>query len=83
MNPPKENQVTIKNKVKEFCDRKGWDREYFVGLCLQSKKTFEGRRLKAETAGRVYDGETGLVLGTAGLVAAALGVKLEELFEIN
>jgi hypothetical protein len=78
-----EKKIIIKNKVRDFCDQKGYDRDYFVGICLQSKATFDGRRLKADTAGRVYDGETGLVLGTAGLIASALGVSIGDLFDLK
>jgi hypothetical protein len=83
MNPRNENEITIRNKVKDYCDRAGIDRNEFVGMCLQSRKTFRGRRLTADTAGRIYDGENGMVLGTAGLIAAVLRVSVEELFDIK
>jgi len=83
MTPDEKNKIVIVNKVKQYCDRLPIDRSEFIGRCLQSRKTFRGRRLTADTAGRIYDGETGIVLGTAGLVAAALGVTISEIFEIK
>lgn len=77
------DKIVIKNKVKEFCDKKDLDRLGFIGVCLQSKRTINGRRLQSDTAGRVYDGETGITIQTAGLVAAALGVKIGDLFELQ
>lgn len=77
------SQVIMKNLVKQLADKKGIDRTSFVGLCLSSRKTIDGRRLSAKTAERVYDGETGISLSTAALVAAALGVEVSEIFVIE
>lgn len=77
------DKLIVLNKVKAYAEKKGIDRTSFIGLCLQSKKEIDGRRLKAKTAERVYDGETGISLSTALLVAEALGVELGELFEIK
>ncbi len=73
----------IRNKVAEYCKAKGLDRTSFLGKCLSSTTTHKGRRLNADTAGRVFDGDTGISLGTAGLVAKALGAKLDQLFDIK
>lgn len=80
MSPEK---VVMRNLVKNIADKKGIDRTSFIGLCLSSRKTIDGRRLSAKTAERVYDGETGISLTTAALIAAALGVEVSEIFVIE
>jgi hypothetical protein len=79
----KKKEVKISNRVKEICDKRGLDRQEFIGLCLLSKVTYEGRRLTPETAGRVYDGTGGIGLGTYALVAIVLDVPIEDLFTIE
>lgn len=76
-------KVIVKNKVREVAEKRSLDRTSFIGLCLQSRKTLEGKRLTADTAGRAYDGETTISMTTAALIASALGVDLSELFEIK
>jgi hypothetical protein len=83
MNPSKEKKIVIENRVSAYCESQGIDRNDFLVKCLQSKATIDGRRLTAKTAESVFDGETGITLRTAALVASALGVDLEDIFKIR
>lgn len=76
-------KIVIKNKVKEIAEKRSLDRNQFIGLCLSSRKRIDGKGLTADTAGRVYDGETGLSLRTAALIAAALGLSIEDVFDLS
>lgn len=82
MSPKK--KVVIRNKVKDYCESKGIDRNQFVAKCISAPLSTEtGRALTIDTVTRIYGGETGITLPTAALVAAALGVELSDLFEIE
>jgi hypothetical protein len=76
-------QAIIRNKVSDYCYRNGLDKNDFIGRCLSSKRRIDNKGLTYDTASRVFDGDTGLSLTTAGLVAAALGVQIGDLFDIE
>jgi transcriptional regulator with XRE-family HTH domain len=76
--------LLIKNKVREYCDREGISKNQFLSKALSSPlQTDTGRALTVDTATRIYNGETSITLPTAGLIAAALGVEIGDLFEVE
>ena len=79
---PRIGQTTkLLNGVREYCEAHGMDRNDFVAKCISSRVSVDGKRLTVDTASRVYDGETGISLKTASLVAVALGVDISEIFK--
>lgn len=77
-------KVSIKNKVREYCEGKGIDKNRFIALCLGTPLESEtGRSLTYDTVTRIYNGDTSVGLTNAALVAAALKVELSEIFVID
>lgn len=76
-------KINIKNKVREYCEKEKIDKNRFIALCLSPLITETGRTLTVHTITRIYDGDTQIGLTTAGLIAAALGVELSEIFSIE
>lgn len=77
-------KLNIENRVRQYCEQKGIDRNRFMVLCLESPLTTEtGRALTPDKVTKIYNGDTAITLQTAGLIAAALQVDLSEIFIIK
>lgn len=82
MSPKK--KIVIKNKVQQYCEERGIDRNQFISKCITAPLTTDtGRALTVDTASRIYNGETAITLPTAALVAGALGVSIGDLFDVG
>jgi hypothetical protein len=77
-------QIQIISKVKEYCDKHNINKNQFIAKCISSPITTEtGTALTIDTASRIFDGDTGIRLATAGLVASVFEVDISELFTIK
>lgn len=77
-------KLNIMNRVREYCEKEKIDKNRFLALCLSSPLTTEtGRTLTVDTIVRIYNGDIAITLPTAGLIAAALGVEISEIFTIE
>lgn len=83
MSAQKKHIAVIENHVAALCKERGLDRSEFVGICLLSRVIIDGKKLTAETAGRVFDGATQIDFRTAALVAKALEVEIEKIFKVR
>ena len=82
MSPKK--KVILSSKILDYCKREGLDKNQFIARCISAPLSTEtGRTLTIDTVTRIYNGDTGITLPTAALVAKALGVEIGDLFEVS